>query len=668
MKKISSFSLVFLLSLAFLASSCKKEKNNQIDQVEFALDLNLLKSTNANDSTSVSGISSLIITITDVSGKVVMNSQKIDLFTINGSYVSKPISLQKGRYTITDFLVLDWKNNIVYAAPVMGSSKSYLIQNPLPLSFSTQTNIISKVAPEVLSVANSNSEDFGYASFNFTVAQTFDFLIGAFTYEDAIKNYKLTTANISILTDSTSVLYNGFLSPNSNIPVYDSVAITNKITLPERFNHYTLVVSKQGYKTFKQTYNKEELKLHFRSVDKGPLVIILNKNLSAIEIRSITTNSALCVSETPYMAGSSVTARGLCWSTEQNPTIVNSKTNDGNGNDKFSSTITALSAFTTYYVRAYATYGINTVYSSEKCFATAGWVQKASMPDEGRYAAISFNINGKAYVGTGTKSDGTYLSDLWEYDPARDIWTKKADFPGGGRSGATAFAIKNKGYIGLGSGDNISANFKSDLWEYDPLNNVWTQKANFPGNLRANGKSFVIGDTAFVGTGTYNNGKDYLYDFYMYVPAINTWAQRSDFGGSHRNGAVAFSIENIGYMGAGAESNTIRRNDVWSYNKITNTWLRIADFPGGTRVSSCSFTIGTKSYIGTGEDGTNHYSSFYEYNPSNDAWSPEIINTAPPRTNAVGFSIGNMGYFATGNYSTICFADLWAFTPGVVNY
>ncbi|MCR4681227.1 MAG: T9SS type A sorting domain-containing protein, partial [Bacteroidales bacterium] len=71
-------------------------------------------------------------------------------------------------------------------------------------------------------------------------------------------------------------------------------------------------------------------------------------------ITSITTNSATCGGDVTSNGASSVTARGVCWSTSQNPTVSESYTTDGSGTGSFTSNITGLTTGTTYYVRAYA--------------------------------------------------------------------------------------------------------------------------------------------------------------------------------------------------------------------------------------------------------------------------------------------------------------------------
>jgi Papain family cysteine protease/Secretion system C-terminal sorting domain len=63
--------------------------------------------------------------------------------------------------------------------------------------------------------------------------------------------------------------------------------------------------------------------------------------------------------------GSAITERGVCWSTDINPTILNSKTSDGTSIGSFTSTITDLTNGVTYHIRAYATNCTGTGYGSD---------------------------------------------------------------------------------------------------------------------------------------------------------------------------------------------------------------------------------------------------------------------------------------------------------------
>jgi uncharacterized protein (TIGR02145 family) len=90
--------------------------------------------------------------------------------------------------------------------------------------------------------------------------------------------------------------------------------------------------------------------------------------LTTTAITTITQTSAVSGGNITDDKGSAVTARGVCWGTETNPTTANSKTTDGTGTGVFTSSITGLTVGTTYYVRSYATNNIGTAYGNQDSF------------------------------------------------------------------------------------------------------------------------------------------------------------------------------------------------------------------------------------------------------------------------------------------------------------
>jgi uncharacterized protein (TIGR02145 family) len=90
--------------------------------------------------------------------------------------------------------------------------------------------------------------------------------------------------------------------------------------------------------------------------------------LTTTAITAITTTSAISGGNITSDGGGSVTARGVCWSTTANPTILNTKTTDATGTGSFTSNLTGLSASITYHVRAYATNSAGTGYGSDITF------------------------------------------------------------------------------------------------------------------------------------------------------------------------------------------------------------------------------------------------------------------------------------------------------------
>lgn len=92
--------------------------------------------------------------------------------------------------------------------------------------------------------------------------------------------------------------------------------------------------------------------------------------LTTTEITAITATTALCGGVITTNGGETITARGICWSTNQSPTISENKTSDGVGIGLFISTITSLTPSTKYYVRSYATNSVGTAYGNEIAFET----------------------------------------------------------------------------------------------------------------------------------------------------------------------------------------------------------------------------------------------------------------------------------------------------------
>ena len=106
------------------------------------------------------------------------------------------------------------------------------------------------------------------------------------------------------------------------------------------------------------------------SKDDGNSSIVL-PTITTTAISDISFTTAIGGGNATNDGGATITARGICWNTTQNPTIANNKTTDGNGTGIFTSTIAELSENTTYYVRAYATNSKGTAYGNEVSFTSS---------------------------------------------------------------------------------------------------------------------------------------------------------------------------------------------------------------------------------------------------------------------------------------------------------
>jgi uncharacterized protein (TIGR02145 family) len=87
-------------------------------------------------------------------------------------------------------------------------------------------------------------------------------------------------------------------------------------------------------------------------------------------VTSIASTTASCGGMITSNGGATITARGVCWSTNHNPTVADNKTSDGSGNGSFTSSLQGLLPVTPYYVRAFASNSAGTAYGAEATFTT----------------------------------------------------------------------------------------------------------------------------------------------------------------------------------------------------------------------------------------------------------------------------------------------------------
>ncbi len=129
--------------------------------------------------------------------------------------------------------------------------------------------------------------------------------------------------------------------------------------------------------------------------------------LTTVNVANITGTSATSGGNVTSDGGSEVTGKGVCWSTSENPTISDSKTNDGSGTGTFTSSITGLTINTTYYVRAYATNAKGTAYGNMISFTTIGDTNTSSITVN--TATVSPIMETSAVSGGEVIADGSSL-------------------------------------------------------------------------------------------------------------------------------------------------------------------------------------------------------------------------------------------------------------------
>ena len=132
---------------------------------------------------------------------------------------------------------------------------------------------------------------------------------------------------------------------------------------------------------------------------------VKDENNSTILLPLLTTKTISSITQTTAKSGGSIgtdggapiTASGVCWGTTVNPTIVtNAKTTDGAVIGAFTSSITGLTAGTTYHVRAYATNSAGTGYGEDVSFTSSAAGNGIIFNPNLTYGSVS-DIDGNTY-------------------------------------------------------------------------------------------------------------------------------------------------------------------------------------------------------------------------------------------------------------------------------
>ena len=256
----------------------------------------------------------------------------------------------------------------------------------------------------------------------------------------------LSTANVSNVTSSTAIS-GGNISSNGGASVTargvcwstsqnPNVSLSTKTTNGSGTGSFTSSITglQSGTTYYVRAYATNSQGTAYGSELSFTTISISAPLLSTANVSNVTSSTASSGGYISSDGGASVTARGVCWNTSQNPTVsLSTKTTDGSGTGSFTSSLSGLQPGTTYYVRAYATNSVGTAYGSQVSFTTP----TISVPT---IATINIsNVSGSsASSGGNVSSDGgaTVLARgvVWSatQNPTVSLSTKTTDGSGSG--------------------------------------------------------------------------------------------------------------------------------------------------------------------------------------------------------------------------------------------
>jgi uncharacterized protein (TIGR02145 family) len=199
----------------------------------------------------------------------------------------------------------------------------------------------------------------------------------------------------------------------------------------------------------------------------APLPILI-PTITTATVSSISSTTATSGGSISSDGGGTISARGVCWSMNSNPTIdLTTKTADGSGTGDFTSNLTGLLPNTQYHIRAYATNTAGTAYGSDIVFNT---IPAVTVPTITTLSVTSVTSTAANSGGNITSDGGATVTSrgvCWSInpDPTIDLPSKTSEGTGAGSfsSSLTGLTAATKYYIRAYASNSVGTAYGQQL-------------------------------------------------------------------------------------------------------------------------------------------------------------------------------------------------------------
>ena len=370
---------------------------------------------------------------------------------------------------------------------------------------------------------------------------------------------------------------------------------------------------------------------------------VLSPEVTTLSVTEITETSAVAGGDVISDGGAEVTARGVCWSVNHNPTIIDNHTDNGVGTGEFMSNITELTPNTTYYVRAYATNETGTSYGEEISFATLPSVE-LELPEVTTLSVTEITET-SAVAGGDVTSDGgaevTARGVCWSVNPNPTMDDKHTeDGTGVGQfvSNLPNLAINTTYYLRAYATNEVGTSYGEEV-------TFTTLEGNF-----INGYEYVdLGLPSGLKWATHNFGATMPYEIGEYL----AWGEHkgkdmysisnsetygvniADFSGDIEYDAAAFTWGGTWRIPTEAETRELKDNCTFEWTEMNGVPGAIVTGPNGNQIFLPSGGFATEGNIDFADSEGAYWTSspdpsdpmyyacffyFYNTNFSNIGW------------------------------------------------
>lgn len=447
--------------------------------VQLTISKDTMRSSAGSRTADINLARNVLVSATDSAGKTILNKKSIKLYNLNGHFVTGTLPLTPGSYQLTEFLVTDADNKVLFATPLTGSNRAHLVQKPLPINFTVTKDSLSNVDVEVLDATIYSAADLGYTTFSFKPIKTIPFLAIV-----QLSDKTMTSADITIEGDS-AVIYKGKLE-----------AVVNRLEVHDGYTTYRIVLNKPGYEYYSKEFSSTGLKEHFAR----PLLVSLKPDaLGLAEIQLLPTNAAhdvktVIINNEHYLfiANNSTYSSNLYKWNGTAFSLIQSLSGINYGNCDFITingvTYLALTSFSG---------------SSSTIFRWNGsnFVELQSLPTVKAAACELFTIANDFYLAIAQQGSNSN-SKVYKWNGA--LFTEVQSIHTLGAADCHAFTIDNENYLAIANfTDGMSEDIHSEILKWDGTAFVSVQR--IPSRGAYDWESFTINGETYLALANLNN-------------------------------------------------------------------------------------------------------------------------------------------------------------------
>ena len=231
--------LCFTLLAAFVSGCGDEQQPVKPGNVRFTI--NPTADAGGRISASLPEGASLYVSIQEAGGGDVYTLEHVTLLKLGEAYISEPLALPPGNYELTDFLVVNAANEVVYATPKEGSDMAGWVDDPLPMAFGVSDNAITGLSVQVVSTSAYPPAAFGYLTFQVGIVPGTSFRLAVFKPTPA--GFVFSPAQVYIL-DGADTIYRQHVGAAPEAILFDG----------DLTRTYTLVVIQASYKKHTETF------------------------------------------------------------------------------------------------------------------------------------------------------------------------------------------------------------------------------------------------------------------------------------------------------------------------------------------------------------------------------------------------------------------------------